>query len=281
MSERTKQIKIIDDKELEAARKGTFLRGNRIVFIPKVRVLPIDPEDNARFIKNFLSRDKQKNTTRPFYDKTIALYPELKDVAEIEDEAERDMAIRLAVFKRLADNEAEIRQRIQYFTEKFDSFIPQFIEASCALFNYEWKESQPEIICYVGYIPFYPRSSQDKCFFVSYQDEERVFSGAVHEINHMIFYEKLCEMKGVTLPDPVWPEPLWYLQEIVVDPTLNEPEVRKFTLYDNKAYPQFYEPLHGTDESIMDKVKRCFDERVSIEAFLTEALEIVKENMEL
>lgn len=81
MSERTKQIKIIDDKELEAARKGTFLRGNRIVFIPRVRVLPIDPEDNARFIKNFLSRDKQKNTTRPFYDKTIALYPELKDVA--------------------------------------------------------------------------------------------------------------------------------------------------------------------------------------------------------
>ena len=26
---------------------GTFLRGDRIVFIPRVRVLPIDPEDNA------------------------------------------------------------------------------------------------------------------------------------------------------------------------------------------------------------------------------------------
>ena len=251
------------------------------MFIPKVKVLPINPEDNVRFIKNYLSRDKQKNTTRPFYDKTIALYPELKDVAKIEDEEKRDAAIKQAVLKRLADNEAEIRRRIQYFTEKFDSFIPQFIEVSCALFNYEWKESQPEIICYVGYIPFYPRSSLDKCFFVSYQDEERVFPGAVHEINHMIFYEKLCEMKGVLLPDPAWPEPLWYLQEIVVDPTLNEPGVRKFTLYDNKAYPQFHEPLREADESIMDKVKRCFDERVSIEAFLNEALEIVKDNMEL
>ena len=39
--------------------------------------------------------------------------------------------------------------------------------------------------------------------------------------------------------------------------------------------------IRSSDESIMDKVKRCFDERVSIEAFLNEALEIVKENMEL
>lgn len=251
------------------------------MFIPKIKVLPINPEDNVRFIKNYLSRDKQKNTTRPFFDKTIALYPELKSVADIEDEKERDTVIRQAVVKRLTDNEAEIRRRIEYFSEKFDRFIPKFIEASCKLFNFEWKESQPEIICYVGYIPFYPRSSVDKCFYVSYMDEERVFSGAVHEINHMLFYEKWCEMNGTVLPEPTWPEPLWYLQEIIVDPMLNEPEVRKFTLYDNKAYPQFYEALSESGESIMDKVKKCFAERTSIEAFLDEAFESVKNNLKL
>ena len=250
------------------------------MFLPKLKIIQIHPEDNVQFIINYLSADKQKNNTRPFFEKTISLYPELKDVGLTEDESLRNEIIKLAVLKRLADHKLEIQQRIEYFQEKFDSFIYNFIEAQCKLFNYEWKESQPEIICYVGYLPFYPRSAKDKCFYVSFQDEERVFSGAVHEINHMIFYEKWNEMHGGSCEEKLWPDPLWYMEEIVVDPTLNDESVKKFTLYENKAYSQFYVLEKGSNESIMDRVKVCYENRLNIEAFLEEAYSVICEYVE-
>ena len=245
------------------------------MFLPKLVILPINPEENVKFITNYLSDDKRKNNTRPFYEKTISLYPELAVIEKMEDETMRMEIIRQAVLQRLSDHETEIQQRIEYFSKKFDMFIYDFLEAQCKLFNYEWKEKQPEIICYVGYLPFYPRSAKDKCFYVSFQDEERVFSGAVHEINHMIFFEKWNEMHGENCEEKVWPDPLWYLEEIIVDPTLNEESVKRFTLYENKAYPQFYVPKPNDSESIMDKVKKCYKCRKNIEGFLNEAYKIV------
>lgn len=246
------------------------------MFIPELIILPIDYDTNVNFIINYLSKDKQKNTTRPFYDKTITLYPELKDIADISDDNLKNERIRQTVIKKLTDNEYEIKKRIDYFKEKFNTFIYDFIEAQCKLYNYEWKESQPYIYCYVGYIPFYPRSAEEKCFYVSYQDEERVFSGAVHEINHMIFFEKWNEMHGGNCKEKQWPDPLWYLEEIIVDPTLNDERVKKHTLYENKAYPQFYEPNAKDGECIMDKIKKCYVQNEIIEDFLEQAYDIVK-----
>ncbi len=246
------------------------------MFLPKLRVLPIDPEENVKFIIGYLEKEGSGNTTRPFFEKTVKLYPELKDINDTRDEVEKVARVRDAVMARLDGNRAEIEERIKYFQEKFDSFISKFIEAQCKLFNYEWSESNPEILCFVGYLPFYPRSTKDKCFYVSYQDEERVFSGAVHEINHMIFFEKWNEMHGGNLEEKLWPDPLWFLEEIIVDPTLNDPSVKKYTLYENKAYPQFYEKDEETGMSIMDLVKGCYERKESIEGFLEEAYGVVE-----
>ena len=240
------------------------------MFLPKVKVEMINPEDNIRFIGNWLSKDNQKNKTRPFYEKTITLYPELRDIDQVSDAAGREAMIRRAVTRRLDENREEIEKRMAYFSDRFDSFIYDFIEACCRLFNYEWKAEHPFITCYTGYLPFYPRSTTDMCFYVSYHDEERVFSGTVHEINHMIFFQKWNEMHGGGIKEPAWPDPLWYLEEIIVDPTLNEEGVREHTLYENKAYPLFYEP-DETGESVMDRIRKLFDSRTSIEDFLEKA----------
>ena len=247
------------------------------MFIPELKTEIIDPEANVRFIQRFLSREMQENTTRPFYEKTIFLYPELKKIADIPDEKEREMFIREAVLKRLTDNGAEMMSRVRHFREVFDTFIYDFIDAQCRLFHYEWKESEPLISCNVGYLPFYPRGTEEKCFYVSYQDEERVFSGAVHEINHMIFHEKWKEMYGSLMKEEAWPDPLWYLEEIIVDPTLNDERVKRYTLYENKAYPQFYLPGKDGGPGIMDRVKACYRKHGdAIEEFLSEAYEIVR-----
>ena len=247
------------------------------MFIPKLKVSIVDFETNARFICNYCSKEKEENNTRPFFEKTLMLYPELEKVRDMADCGEQDGFIRQAVIKRLTENRAEIEARTAHFQEVFDSFIPEFIEAQCKLFNYEWRESDPIINCYVGYTPFYPRSTEDKCFYVSYQDEERVFSGAVHEINHMVFFEKWKEMHGAT-EEKQWPNPLWYLEEIIVDPTLNDERVKKHTLYDNKAYPQFYE-VGADGVSLMDLVKECYRNSANIETFLDDSYEIIKKKV--
>lgn len=244
------------------------------MFIPRLEVYPIRLEDNVRFITNYLDPNRQ-NTTRPFFEKTILLYPELKDVNDIENGQVRTETIRSAVENRLEDHKEIISARIAYFREKFDSFIYDFIRAQCELFRYEWQEDDPVIRCYVGYIPFYPRSTEDKCFYVSYQDEERVFSGAVHEINHMIFHEKWKQMHPGVNDDENFPHPLWYLEEIIVDPTLNDERVRPYTLFENKAYPQFYVPNAGETESIMKRVRDCYANTSNIEDFLNKAYWIV------
>ena len=247
------------------------------MFIPEVKVSMIDPEMNAGFIQNFLSKEKADNKTRPFYDKTILLYPELKDIHTVKDEEVRKTVIQQAVTERLASHRPEIENRIKHFQDVFDGFISDFIEAECQLFHYEWKTFHPRINCFVGYLPFYPRSTEDKCFYVSYHDEERVFSRAVHEINHMIFFEKWKEMHGIDGPEPLWPDPLWYLEEIIVDPTLNDERVKCHTLYENKAYPMFYEKDNVTGVSVMDRVKECYKSYSEIEGFIDAAYGIVRE----
>ena len=246
------------------------------MYLPTLKVEKIDPLQNVQIIINYLSKEKQANTTRPFYEKTISLYPELEGVSSVENREAREALIRDAVLKRLDENDYEIRQRIAHFSEVFDSFIYKNIEAQCRLLGYEWSREYPVIRCYVGYIPFYPRNTEKKRFFVSYHDEERVFSAAPHEINHMIFHEKWKQMHGGRSEPPSWPDPLWYLEEIVVDPILHDESVAPYMLYDNKAYPEFYVPDQEDGTSIMDRVKECYrDHKNDIDAFIEEAYRIV------
>ena len=83
-------------------------------------------------------------------------------------------------------------------------------------------------------------------------------------------------MHGFKGAEPSWPDPLWYLEEIIVDPTLNDERVRPYTLYENKAYPQFYIANKNNDKSIMAKIKECYgNHKNNIEEFIEEAYKIV------
>ncbi|WP_455718260.1 hypothetical protein [Anaerosporobacter sp.] len=250
------------------------------MFIPELKLSPIYPEANARIICNFLCPDKTNNKTLPFAEKTLSMYPELRDIIDLSDEKQRNQIITAAVYKRLQDASDEINSRINYFSEKFNTFFYDFIVAQCNLYNYQWTDEYPVINCYVGYIPFYPRSTACKTFNVSYNDDERVFSGAVHEINHMIFYEKCKEMYGnPNLKEKYFPDPLWFLEEIIVDPTLNDLSVKPFTLYENRAYDQFYTQMVN-GKSIMQHILDMYDSKNSIEEFIIDAYNFVCQNIE-
>ncbi len=249
------------------------------MFMPKIIVQPVPMDFNVNLICRNLSTDKAVNKTRPFAEKTYLMFPELRGVIERKSEEERKEIIKQSVEKRLTDASEEISERVQYFQQKFDTFLYGFLEAQCMLYNYSWKEAHPRINCYVGYMPFYPRHDIDKWFCVSYNDEERVFSGAVHEINHMIFYEKWKEINSfVCMPAPKFPEPIWFLQEMIVDPTLNDPSVKVHTLYKNRAYDLFYQPL-SDGKSMMDRLNELYQRKTSIEVFMRGAFAFVEKNI--
>ena len=108
-----------------------------------------------------------------------------------------------------------------------------------------------------------------------------MFSGAVHEINHMVFYEKWIEMHGgENSNEPLFPDPLWFLEEIIVDPTLNDEKVKPFTLYENKAYEQFYQP-NKDNRSVMSYIEEMYDCKVSMEQFLEDSYAFVCKHIDL
>jgi len=249
------------------------------VFLPQIKVEPLKLFYNQRLINMYLDPQKAKNTTRPFAEKTYAMYPELRGEIDGKSDEDRKLIIDKAVEARLVAAEQDIQQRVLYFQKKFNSFLPGFIKAQCELYNYEWKEYHSVITCYVGYIPFYPRSVTDRWFYVSYNDEERVFSGAVHEINHMIFCEKWKEMNGLKeFREPGFPDPFWLLEEMIVEPTLNDPKVKPHTLYENRAYDQFYtKTVDG--KSFIEHLNEMYQDKTDIESFIRQAFDFVETNV--
>ena len=95
----------------------------------------------------------------------------------------------------------------------------------------------------------------------------------------MIFFEKWNELHGGNCEEKQWPDPLWYLEEIIVDPTLNDERVKCHTLYENLAYPMFYEKDNASGLSIMDKIKEIYKDKQSINSFLEDSYSIVNDWM--
>ena len=52
------------------------------MFLPQIKVEPLKLFFNQRLINSYLSQQKAGNTTRPFAEKTYAMYPELRGAIE-------------------------------------------------------------------------------------------------------------------------------------------------------------------------------------------------------
>lgn len=88
----------------------------------------------------------------------------------------------------------------------------------------------------------------------------------MHEINHFVLFEKWKSMNGYAKArEPEQPEPLWFLEEMIVDPTLNTKALQEIVPYPQKAYEQFYtasiieEFLERTYRYIEDNLKELIE----------------------
>lgn len=251
------------------------------MYIPKIVVNPMDITQNVELIAKYVDPSfNRMNKSRPFADKTYKLYPKL--IGLIKEDMTYDEVLQIVtpiVEQELKDSKDMIDKRIAYFRDEFNKFSDELMIELLNLFEVTWEDGK-DIECFVGYIPFYPRSVVDKVFYVSYADEERVFRGAAHEINHFVFFDKWKQLYGYKDgEEPMHPEPLWFTEEMIVDPTLNTNRILEITGYNHFAYEQFYtEYING--KIVMDYVKEFYEESNTIKEFIDKTYEFSVNNIQ-
>lgn len=244
------------------------------MYLPKIKVSPMRHDHNVMTIARYLNPEfVGKNKSRPFAEKTYKLYPEI--IGLIDDTMTYDEILHIVkpiVTKRLVESKEEIEGRIAYFQREFDKMNEELMIELLNVFEVPWEEGK-DIDCYVGYIPFYPRSVVYKHFYVSYADEERVFRGMPHEINHMLFFEKWKQLYGYDKEqEPNHPEPLWFTMEMIVDPTLNTGRIQEITGYKHLSYEQFYTQTID-NKVVMDYINEFYSSSKSIKEFIDRTYE--------
>lgn len=251
------------------------------MFIPKIIVKKTDIAHNVNFITDLLAPNDEDNTSLPFKDRVYGLLPTLKD--KINDGMTREQIysqVEKIVKEIFISNSKEIDERVKYLQEVFDKLTVPLLSSLLDIFNLQWDNSQSEIICYLGCYPVFPRELISKEFWVNFNTiDERIFKGAAHEIDHFMVYEKWKSMHIYSNEAEYdYPNPLWFLEEIVVDPTLNEPIIKGLIPYEHRSYEQFYhETINGI--TIMDKIKELYNNQENIEDFLNNTHKFITDNI--
>lgn len=242
--------------------------------LPHITVKMIDPLLNASFIAKYINPEfLAKNKSRPFAEGVYELYPSLR--GKIMDSMTKEEiydVVEPIVLKELKFRKEELESRISTLQQHFQSFEQLILQNMLTLFQVTWPVEQKEIICYIGYIPRCPRCCITKeLFLTSSMDIETNIKAAIHEINHFVFYEKWRQMHGFPEGvEPMHPETLWFLEELIVDPTLNESMLQEIVPIPQQAYEQFY--VQKIDDiPVMTHIKEIYKRKENMEYFLEEA----------
>lgn len=243
--------------------------------VPKIVVKKMDLELNINFICKYVNPEfNRRNKSRPFAERTYILYPELR--GKIKDYMEYDDIYKIVkpyVEQVFIEKESDIDRKIKELQSSFDTIQLPLMTNLMNIFEMEWPKEQDVIICYIGYISSFPRSVISKEFFVSYEkDIDMLMMASIHEINHFVLFEKWKQMRGYEKEnEPLYPDTLWFLEEMAVDPTLNIPSIQKIAPYPQKAYEQFYEcMIDGI--SAEEHMIKMFTDRISMDNFSNKAM---------
>lgn len=248
---------------------------------PKIAVRKMDQELNIKLICKYVNPEfNKKNKSRPFAERTYLLYPELRGkILDSMDDEEIYKVVKPSVERVYLEKELDIERKIIQLQEAFDIIQDELISNLLCTFELKWPEEYKRFTCYVGCISSFPRNVMTKEFFVSYEkDIDMLMMASIHEINHFLLFEKWKQMHGYDREnEPLYPDTLWFLEEMVVDPTLNIPCIQNVAPYPQKAYEQFYERMiDGIPAE--NHIINMFINRTSIENFLNTAYDFIDKN---
>lgn len=259
-----------------------LLGGDKLnMAIPKIKVNISDIDFNIQSIAELLYHDfSEKNKTLPFKKRVFHAFPQLDATIKngMTNEDIYDVVKRM-MYKEYEKYAGEMEKRRIELLSKFGVFQSAIIPKMLDLFEVEWPKEHQDITCYLGLYAVFPRNVFTKEYWIHYKTaEDVIMQASVHEINHFILFEKWKAMHGYMLQEqPSYPDVLWFLEEMAVDPTLNTKEIQEVAPYPQKAYQIFYDStLH--DIPIEEYIIKLFKERDNMADFLNRAYKFIEDN---
>jgi hypothetical protein len=122
-----------------------------------------------------------------------------------------------------------------------------------------------------------PRNLRDSRFFVSYFKDTEIAKGiALHEITHFLFFKKWKEVfEDYDEKQFEYPNLVWNLSEIVVEPIDNDKELRKLVPKTLSAYKSYHNIIvPGSSVDIVEHFSNIYTKNTSSEKDFADFLRV-------
>ena len=213
-----------------------------------------------------------KNEMIPYMDRIVKILPDIKEMLPL-FQADNSLQaicsqIRALLIRRLTENDELIQERVQHFEWLAQEKLAPALDMLLELFDLQYVDRQV-CRCYLGLYNPFPRSVLTREYWLHYGIPDEIFLRAsLHEINHMILFDKWKEMHGYTEEkEPDHPDILWFLEELAIEPTLNDERIQKIVPVKHLAYDSLKE-LAIEGKSITEHIQEIYDTSGDIEDFL-------------
>lgn len=246
----------------------------------KIVIMKTDAKRNVQMVVDtIMTALEEENNTLPFLNRVLRVFPEL------ENRIHRDLTyeeiweiVSECIEKRLEYENERIQNKVQRFQNLAEAKIVPAIQEMLALFEMIYEEENT-FTCYLGLFNPFPRSVITKECCIHYDVSDEVFLRSfIHEINHMILFDKWKLMHGYEKDaEPSYPDSLWYLEELAIEPTLNDIRIQSVIPIKHEAYASFKNTtVYG--KRLTEQIQDFYDNSDNIEMFLNDSYRYIETN---
>lgn len=246
-----------------------------------IKIVKTDTEKNTKeIVTNIMTALYGENDTLPFLNRVLKVFPELTDKIKVGlsyDEIWN--MVYESVYSRLEKEDTLIQSKIQHFNRLADEKLVPAIEELLKLFQMSYSEKQ-YCTCNVGLFNPFPRDVLLKEYCIHYDVSDEIFlRSSIHEINHMILFDKWKKMHGYEKDgEPVYPDSLWYLEELAIEPTLNDSRIQAIIPIKHQAYDSL-QRIKIEESSLTEHIQFIYDNSKDIDEFLNKSYMFIKKHI--
>lgn len=220
-----------------------------------------------------------ENNMLPYLDRVAKMFPEIPSLVHPEMGRETILStVEELIGREKQANRQQIEEQLRHFQELAQGVLSEGVAELLEMFQL-WDPAPLRFTCWLGLYNPFPRSVLKKEYFLHYDVSDQVFLRAsLHEINHMVLFDKWCVLQGVDChSEPEFPDTLWYLEELAVAPTLNDPRIQKIVPVRHSAY-QSLEEILVDGIPLSEQIQRIYGQGENIPGFLREAYDFLVKN---
>lgn len=246
-----------------------------------IKIVKTDTEKNTKeIVTSIMTALYGENDTLPFLNRVLKVFPELTDKIKVGlsyDEIWN--TVYESVCSRLEKEDTLIQSKIQHFNRLADEKLVPAIEELMKMFQMSYSEKQ-YCTCKVGLFNPFPRDVLLKEYCIHYDVSDEIFlRSSIHEINHMILFDKWKKMHGYERKiEPSYPDVLWYLEELAIEPTLNDIRLQAMIPIRHHAYDSF-KNIRINGKNLPDHIQAIYDKSEDIEEFLNVSYDFIEKNI--